>query len=403
MLAKVPANAQIISMEHGDGRMERKVYYSTLDLLRGIAAFFVVFQHSRNMFFVDYAEAHKHSLFIKAFYLLSDFGHQAVVVFFVLSGCVVGRIPIVSSRKGGWSWEKYLFDRLTRLWVVLVPGLLLTLVWDYLNLRFANDQSFVFGGTMGHSLHGPLTANLGIAHFFGNLFFLQTIIVGTFGSNSPLWSLANEFWYYLLFPLLFRALYVKNNVSRVIHIALGIVGLFFVGKEISVLFLVWLLGAAVFRLHERYNSFRHIRALFAAALILNIGDLMWIRLNDATINTIMADIFLGLSVSILIYAALCINLPGALRSIGSFFARFSFSLYVLHMPVLAFIAGVLIQKNEHRKQPDLRMFALYFCMILLVYGYSFTVYWFTERKTNQVRDWFDGVFNSIRNNAKPVK
>jgi len=38
-----------------------------------------------------------------------------------------------------------------------------------------------------------------------NVFFLQTITVPVYGSNSPLWSLANEFWYYLLFPLLLLA------------------------------------------------------------------------------------------------------------------------------------------------------------------------------------------------------
>jgi hypothetical protein len=34
--------------------------------------------------------------------------------------------------------------------------------------------------------------------FLGNFAFLQTICVPIFGTNGPMWSLANEFWYYII-------------------------------------------------------------------------------------------------------------------------------------------------------------------------------------------------------------
>jgi hypothetical protein len=40
-----------------------------------------------------------------------------------------------------------------------------------------------------------------IMTFLGNLCFVQTVSVPVYGSNGPLWSLANEFWYYVMFPL----------------------------------------------------------------------------------------------------------------------------------------------------------------------------------------------------------
>src|SRR6185369_2558000 len=39
-----------------------------------------------------------------------------------------------------------------------------------------------------------------------NAVFLQTIAAPTFGSDAPLWSLAYEFWYYVMFPLLMLVL-----------------------------------------------------------------------------------------------------------------------------------------------------------------------------------------------------
>jgi peptidoglycan/LPS O-acetylase OafA/YrhL len=46
-----------------------------------------------------------------------------------------------------------------------------------------------------------LAPNYTATTFVGNLAFLQTIAVPIFGTNGPMWSLANEFWYYLIFPL----------------------------------------------------------------------------------------------------------------------------------------------------------------------------------------------------------
>lgn len=36
----------------------------------------------------------------------------------------------------------------------------------------------------------------------GNLGFVQAVPVAVYCSNVPLWSFANEFWYYVMFPLL---------------------------------------------------------------------------------------------------------------------------------------------------------------------------------------------------------
>ena len=44
-----------------------------------------------------------------------------------------------------------------------------------------------------------------------NAFFLQTIVGPTFGSNGPLWSLAYEWWYYVLFPLALGAVWPIVN------------------------------------------------------------------------------------------------------------------------------------------------------------------------------------------------
>ena len=57
-----------------------------LDLVRGLSALVVLLEHWHHLFFLDFSRLtnHRHALAIP--YLLVSGGHQAVVIFFVLSG-----------------------------------------------------------------------------------------------------------------------------------------------------------------------------------------------------------------------------------------------------------------------------------------------------------------------------
>ena len=61
-----------------------------LDLLRGLSALVVCLGHLRNAILVDGSDLIHPSITLKAFYFITGFGHQAVMVFFVLSGYFVG-------------------------------------------------------------------------------------------------------------------------------------------------------------------------------------------------------------------------------------------------------------------------------------------------------------------------
>ena len=95
-----------------------------LDLVRGLAAFLVVISHARNLLFVDYSDLPAHPLWTTVFYTITRAGHQSVVIFFVLSGYLVGGSVLRTVERRTWSWTSYLTHRLVRLWVVLLPGLL---------------------------------------------------------------------------------------------------------------------------------------------------------------------------------------------------------------------------------------------------------------------------------------
>ena len=128
----------------------------------------------------------------RVLYRLSNYGHSAVMIFFVLSGYLVGGSVLRATAAGRWSWRDYLLARGVRLYVVLVPALVLTALWDKVGLE-------VVAGSPGNSDtaqaivdQATVAAHSGPVPFPGNLAFLQTIAVPSYGSNVALWSLANE-------------------------------------------------------------------------------------------------------------------------------------------------------------------------------------------------------------------
>ena len=98
---------------------------SALDGIRGAAALAVYLGHLRASLFVDALEAHL-GIVGRFFYYATGLGHQAVVVFFVLSGFLVGGSLLRTEPEPG-RWRAYALARATRLYVVLLPA---CIIWQ---------------------------------------------------------------------------------------------------------------------------------------------------------------------------------------------------------------------------------------------------------------------------------
>ena len=215
---------------------------ANLDLARGLAALAVCADHLRAFFFVDWPQAADRGWFNAVFYLVTAYGHQAVIVFFVLSGFFVAGSVTSACLEGGWSWPKYAATRLTRLWIVLLPALAATALLDYAGRALCHGAGY--DGTLMHLVtSGPAAYRpvaLGLKTFLGNLFFLQTVSVPYYGTNAPLWSLANEFWYYALFPLGLIAL--RGGPRRLLHAVLFCLVAALLPRDMLRLGVPWLFG-----------------------------------------------------------------------------------------------------------------------------------------------------------------
>jgi peptidoglycan/LPS O-acetylase OafA/YrhL len=372
---------------------------SSLDGLRWVAAGLVVVSHVRSMVLANWPQvASDHAtVAMKLLYLLTSFGHQAVILFFVLSGFLVGGSVVNDIRRERFSFPLYLVNRISRLYVVLIPALILGWACDVIGSTWFNAS-----GIYTYAWPQPLWAlqfnvveRMTFTIASANVFNLQTIVEPTFGSNGPLWSLANEFWYYLLFPLCLipwvrgRAWFVRLSC-----LFLAIVAGVLVYPEILLYGAVWVMGVAI-----RFIPRPLIPWSSASVVLTVVAMLLCVRLphwypgSELFADGILAVFIANLLLTLMHHPHPASALPGG--RIHSAIADFSFSLYLLHFPMLVLLCamsqawlGIGLSMQPNNWLPLIFMTVV----IVMLYVYAWAISLVTERYTSLVRElltrWF---------------
>ena len=230
-------------------------------------------------------------------------GHEAVIIFFVLSGYFVGGSVVRAFRRQNFSWSRYMFQRLTRLWIVLVPALLLGLALDWGGMHWLGGASNIYSGPTGQDeVWAGLLNRLNVETFFGNLLFLQTIFLQPFGTNASLWSLSYEFWYYVLFPFVWIACVGSGRpVVRILCALVAAGMLYLFGAELAKYFVLWLFGVAIALAPPKLaNQSRRLAILaFGAAFLVALAAML-----RAKLNLYLSDVILSGSLAPLVWAIL---------------------------------------------------------------------------------------------------
>ena len=366
------------------------------DAMRGIAAAAVLVYHIRYRFFADWSEV-PHSAATLAFYTVTSFGHDAVMVFFVLSGALISRSVIRAGASARWSWLEYATARASRLYVVLLPGLFLTLVWDVAGLTLFPDHPVYTGRPTGawHDFF-DVRAQLGLETFAGNALFLQEILVPSFGSNAPLWSLSFEFWYYVLFPMLLWAVLPGSTLARLLcmvgAVAVGVL----VGFTVLAYFPLWLAGFALWFLPSSRVVHEYPRAALAGALAVFTATLLACHSVLGFLPLVSRDYLIGGTFVAVLHVILHLRgepTGGRASRAATLLAGQSYTLYVVHVPLLVFLRATL--GGERQWQPSTITIAIAGALTVLCLVYAHGVAQLTEARTevvrHQLRRWLFGV------------
>ena len=308
-----------------------------VDLARGLAALAVTAGHLRAFVLVDFKDVAQPTLLCRAFYFATSLGQQAVMVFFVMSGFLIGKSVYDNVSTGQWSWSDYAIRRLSRLWTVLVPALIITAMLDYIGVNFVHGALYT-GVTSDIYNSTPLAKDIPAIYradtFFANVFFLQTIIAPTFGTDLPLWSLSNEFWYYVIFPLGFLAVWGKGlTLQRICYATVAAAVCIALPFGMVLYGIVWLFGFGVALVSRSKRDAPQPVAL-SLSLLLFILTLVVAKLNTqwGAIN----DFACGAAFAITLYFLVSLKTRNSLITrFARTSAGFSYTLYLTHFPMLA--------------------------------------------------------------------
>lgn len=355
-----------------------------LNAIRGAAALIVLLGHTRSLFFSSFT-ASSGPTTQAANYVArgnrSTVGEEAVIIFFVLSGYLVGGSVIRSIKNGTWSWKSYLFKRITRLWVVLLPALLFGILLDILGMHLLGSTTSIYAAPSSTLVPHDLAARLSWKVIIANATFLQGILSPTAGTNNSLWSLAYEWWYYLQFPLLVLTFSKTTKPSlRLFYLAALLGSAVFVGREIVDLFPTWLLGAAIAALPPAKLA----KKLAIPLLTFAILCLVLVKMFD--ISKYLSAWVAAISFSVILFCAVrqrgvCTN--AVYRRVAGFL-DISYTLYLIHLPLAIFICA-LVDRPWHYYALSVMTLSMFLLMNAAIVVAAFLFYKLFEGNTDRVR------------------
>jgi peptidoglycan/LPS O-acetylase OafA/YrhL len=339
----------------------------------------------------DYRVIGQPSTVVKIFYFVTQLGHEAVMVFFVLSGYLVGGIAIRRYRDSGFDLLDYASHRIARIYAAFLPALIIFGFFDILGTAMFSSSG-LYTQPLGVSSLGQVPAHSeSLACFIGNLLMLHTIEVPPFGSNGPLWSLANEWWYYVLFG---AAMVIVASRILAIRIAAGVslLGLLLLLPfSITAWGLMWLTGAAVALYAAKENWKPPLWLSLPIAIVVLAGSrISHLGSIDPYVSKwrFFIDLAIAFGYSTVL---LSFHRPGKRLSfpkVHKQMAGFSYSLYLIHFPLMIFTVALLNEKLglTFLAQPSPARLFYYVMMLVFLLVSAWLFAQVTEVRTSKLRD-----------------
>lgn len=367
---------------HSEAAAARGGHWPFLDLLRFGAALIVLLGHTRSLLFVSFQDVAQAGFGTKLFYFTTGIHREGVAIFFAVSGFLVGGAALRALRQKRFDAKAYLASRFSRIYLVLLPALALALLLDEAGRLFLGETRFY-----GQRPLMPMgfTSDWTWPQMACNLAAVQGIFCKPLGINPPLWSLGFEWVFYLLAPVIFGlALWRLPKAIKVLAIAALFLGLrYFAGPFVHWLpwLAIWLAGA----LASQIVGQRSVPFVVALAGLGAIGaGFVVSRLQ--IVPAYGTDLVVGLGTALAITHQRLLSWNPLSRPIR-IGADFSYSLYLIHVPVTVFLGGIveLYGWSSQLVAPGPQVYAVFAGFLIAALAISFLFAQATERHTDRMR------------------
>lgn len=329
---------QSTRMAYQDDHAKR---FEVLEAWRGFAAMMVLFSHVVMVFALPLLPVH--SRFASAGETINGaVGSSAVAIFFVISGIVI-RISIQRhSQFENFALAAYARARANRILPTFWCALLLSLaVWALAPALLSSPDRLFTVQSAGALPHPGLSID--VFEFVGTSLFLNSVHFSTIQINSPLWSLSYEVWLYV-WAAGFGWCNSKLRLTRTMRfvaMASGPVLFTLVRPHFGIMGSIWMVGFVLGELSLSARQMPHrlspliAQSLLGLTLAMACANVAFAMAHPGyeRLGGIIVEIFAGFS-----FAAHFLLGTGAangwlLARFGPI-SKFSYSLYVFHMPLL---------------------------------------------------------------------
>jgi len=378
---------------------------SFLNASRWWAAVLVAAHHVRHIVLADASDLVLSGPFVKVFYFITGLGTQAVMVFFVVSGYLVGGTAIARFRANGFDLGAYASSRTSRIYTVLVPALLVGGAIDWIGLHYVNASGLYTNGAHNARIAGffSIAGNLDIPTFLGNLFMLENIVTPHLGTNSPLWSLAYEWWYYCLFAAAMLAATSRALICRTVAGLSLVAMVVLLPHQLVASILIWTIGvgAALYAASTRWKpapwlGYSVLAIVLVAIRLTEHGAVA--AHEDSISGTFGRAVVVALAYAFLLLAYHEPGSPLPMAATNETLAKFSYTLYLVHFPLIVFCVCFLHDRFgiSFMQAPSFASMGYYVGLLAFVIAYAFLFSQLTERHTGRVRTALVGVARFVR-------
>ena len=211
-------------------------FQARVNLMRLLAAGMAVIYHVRFLLFAAYPDVPEKGLMLTFFYFVTSLGHEAFVMYMVISGVALGGLSVHRWRRGVPP-RVDLLRRSMWFYCLLTPALLLGGAFDFIGTHaLARQDVYTY-----YTLFSP---SLDLEAFAGNMLMLQRFVVPGLGSNTMLYLLAYECWAYISLAVWFVLGKRHRMLGWCAAIAVAALGSVLAPEFFGYL-LLWMMGTGV--------------------------------------------------------------------------------------------------------------------------------------------------------------
>ena len=340
-----------------------------LDLIRYVAALLVVMGHFRADLFLNYNEllSSQQSIMMQLAYCMTSLGHVCVLIFFVLSGYLVGGGIFDKLKTNKFDCFSYSIDRFARIQLPLLSALVLIAIGNFVMHIEVPWGDYVL-----------------------NFFSLQGVFCQPLA--GPLWSLAYEVWFYVLGGAMAAIITLKGTYKKMMAFIVMTVVMLILSRLSIVYTFLWFMGAfaSQIKMEKSHGMWMMISALGMTVFALLSLHVCASRLGIA-VGSMVADVItlcFGLSACLFIMNMIHIKPTSRLslwvNRMGEKMAKFSYTLYLTHWTVL-----LLMQYWMHSEKYDVNIYSVTLFVIGVVCSHivAYLLYIPFESQSYRLKVW----------------